>query len=151
MLFPVEEAFVGRDEKRAPLKTPAWEASTILILVRYLVNRHNTWLSQQLLEGRVWRNVAKENLNKPFLWVKRAFINITIQHVQNWPIAFVFQSTLSWWQALFQVVKLTGSWLLKTSLGYVIKHLNEGASYSWINENTFMSHHFISTSAYNKI
>ena len=42
MLFPVEEAFVGRDEKRAPLKKPAWEASTILILVRYLVNRHNT-------------------------------------------------------------------------------------------------------------
>ena len=27
MLFPVEQAFVGRDEKRAPLKTPAWEAS----------------------------------------------------------------------------------------------------------------------------
>ena len=26
MLFPVEQAFVGRDEKRAPLKTPAWEA-----------------------------------------------------------------------------------------------------------------------------
>ena len=27
MLFSVEHAFVGRDEKRAPLKTPAWEAS----------------------------------------------------------------------------------------------------------------------------
>ena len=27
MLFSVEQAFVGRDEKRAPLKTPAWEAS----------------------------------------------------------------------------------------------------------------------------
>ena len=26
MLFLVEQAFVGRDEKRAPLKTPAWEA-----------------------------------------------------------------------------------------------------------------------------
>ena len=26
MLFPVEQAFVGRDEKRVPLKTPAWEA-----------------------------------------------------------------------------------------------------------------------------
>ena len=25
MLFSVEQAFVGRDEKRAPLKTPAWE------------------------------------------------------------------------------------------------------------------------------
>ena len=27
MLSLVEQAFVGRDEKRAPLKTPAWEAS----------------------------------------------------------------------------------------------------------------------------
>ena len=26
MLFSIEQAFVGRDEKRAPLKTPAWEA-----------------------------------------------------------------------------------------------------------------------------
>ena len=26
MLFLVEQAFVGRDEKRAPLKTPAWLA-----------------------------------------------------------------------------------------------------------------------------
>ena len=27
MLFSVEQAFVRRDEKLAPLKTPAWEAS----------------------------------------------------------------------------------------------------------------------------
>ena len=27
MLSSVEQAFVGRDEIRAPLKTPAWEAS----------------------------------------------------------------------------------------------------------------------------
>ena len=26
MLFSVEQAFVGRDETLAPLKTPAWEA-----------------------------------------------------------------------------------------------------------------------------
>ena len=26
MLSSVEQAFVGRDEKRAPLKTPAWGA-----------------------------------------------------------------------------------------------------------------------------
>ena len=32
MLFPVE--FVGRDEKRAPLKTPAWEARRNLVRVR---------------------------------------------------------------------------------------------------------------------
>ena len=28
MLFSVEQAFVGREEIRAPLKTPAWEASS---------------------------------------------------------------------------------------------------------------------------
>ena len=28
MLSSVEQAFVGRDEKQAPLKTPAWEANT---------------------------------------------------------------------------------------------------------------------------
>ena len=27
MLFSVEQAFVGRNEKRAPLKTPTWEAT----------------------------------------------------------------------------------------------------------------------------
>ena len=26
MLFSIEQALVGRDEKRAPRKTPAWEA-----------------------------------------------------------------------------------------------------------------------------
>ena len=30
MLFSVEQAFVGRDEQRAPLKTPAWEATHCL-------------------------------------------------------------------------------------------------------------------------
>ena len=29
MLFSVEQAFVGEDEKRAPLKTPAWEAMNL--------------------------------------------------------------------------------------------------------------------------
>ena len=30
MLPSVEQAFVGRDEKRASLKTPAWEAKLLL-------------------------------------------------------------------------------------------------------------------------
>ena len=30
MLFSVEQAFVGRDEIRAPLKMPAWEATEII-------------------------------------------------------------------------------------------------------------------------
>ena len=29
MLFSVEQAFVGREEIRAPLKTPTWEATSI--------------------------------------------------------------------------------------------------------------------------
>ena len=31
MLFSVEQAFVGREEIRAPLKTPAWEANKTLV------------------------------------------------------------------------------------------------------------------------
>ena len=30
MLFPAVQAFVGRDEKRTPPKTPAWEARVYL-------------------------------------------------------------------------------------------------------------------------
>ena len=33
MLFSVEQAFVRRDEKRAPRKTPAWEARIIKVEV----------------------------------------------------------------------------------------------------------------------
>ena len=29
MLFSVEQAFVGREEIRAPLKRPAWEATSV--------------------------------------------------------------------------------------------------------------------------
>ena len=32
MLFSVEQAFVGRDEKRALQKTPAWEATVAEVL-----------------------------------------------------------------------------------------------------------------------
>ena len=31
MLFSIPEAFVGRDEIRAPLKTPAWDATVNLV------------------------------------------------------------------------------------------------------------------------
>ena len=34
MLFSVEQAFVGREEIRAPLKTPAWEAIPERTLVK---------------------------------------------------------------------------------------------------------------------
>ena len=32
MLFSVEQAFVVRDERRAPVKTPAWEARSTRVL-----------------------------------------------------------------------------------------------------------------------
>ena len=38
MLFSVEQGFVGRDEIRAPFKTPAWEATVQTVLKR--VNVH---------------------------------------------------------------------------------------------------------------
>ena len=34
MLSSVEQAFVGRDEKRAPLKRPAWEATVDVDVVK---------------------------------------------------------------------------------------------------------------------
>jgi len=39
MLFPVEQAFVGRDEKRAPLKRPAWEATIYEVRIADLSKR----------------------------------------------------------------------------------------------------------------
>ena len=36
MLFSVEQAFVGREEIRAPLKTPAWEATGIRIQIEFV-------------------------------------------------------------------------------------------------------------------
>ena len=39
MLFSVEQAFVGRDEKRALLKTPAWEASVFIEYNNRLIAR----------------------------------------------------------------------------------------------------------------
>ena len=43
MLFPAEQAFVGRDDKRAPLKTPAWEANVthahcVYIVRKFIIN-----------------------------------------------------------------------------------------------------------------
>ena len=36
MLLSVEQAFVGRDEIRAPLKTPAWEGASRQVTRRVL-------------------------------------------------------------------------------------------------------------------
>ena len=39
MLFPAEQAFVGRDEKQAPLKTPAWEAKSYMTFQSFIVEQ----------------------------------------------------------------------------------------------------------------
>ena len=37
MSFSVEQAFVGRDEKRAPLKTPAWETKSVVVQLKTIL------------------------------------------------------------------------------------------------------------------
>ena len=49
MLFSVEQAFVGRDERRAPLKTPAWEARAVKVMQLLLLYPP---------DGRVSRKIA---------------------------------------------------------------------------------------------
>ena len=39
MLFPAVQAFVGRDEKRAPLKTPAWEAKSYMTFQSFIIEQ----------------------------------------------------------------------------------------------------------------
>ena len=38
MLISVEQAFVGRDERSAPLKTPPWEVSLSLEVVFFVLS-----------------------------------------------------------------------------------------------------------------
>ena len=48
MLSSVEQAFVGRKEIRAPLKTPAWEANCGFVCKRFSLMRcflSNSWKS----------------------------------------------------------------------------------------------------------
>ena len=42
MLSSVEQAFVGRDDKRAPLETPAWEAKGLPEVVKTVECRFNS-------------------------------------------------------------------------------------------------------------
>ena len=53
MLFPAELAFVGRDEIRAPLKTPAWEATEARAIVVKSQGHYCKELSRQGLSS-VW-------------------------------------------------------------------------------------------------
>ena len=60
MLSSVEQAFVGRDEKRAPLKTPAWEASGERV-------------------GLAVRNVSIRNLEVPGPSMTTRWINLQVR------------------------------------------------------------------------
>ena len=66
MLSSVEQAFVGRDEKRAPLKTPAWKATQGLIkecsrktYVRAQRNYNSTALKNQPADAAVAVSLKK--------------------------------------------------------------------------------------------
>ena len=54
MLFSVEQAFVGRDEIRAPLKTSAWEATS----------------STQKLTQSKQKHITLKHLNSPYYLFK---------------------------------------------------------------------------------
>ena len=51
MLFWVEQAFVGREEIRAPLKTPAWEAN-LSITIKSLTRCKQKVVLAAMLEGK---------------------------------------------------------------------------------------------------
>ena len=58
MLFSIEQAFVGRDEKRVPLKMPAWEAKPIQvrgIIVKYVERWLNINKKQKGVKGHPFR------------------------------------------------------------------------------------------------
>ena len=52
MLFSVEQAFVGREEIRAPLKTPAWEA-----------RRNPKWIKKLLLGAEFYVTIQLEGFS----------------------------------------------------------------------------------------
>ena len=58
MLFSIEQAFVGRDEKRVPLKMPAWEVKPIQvrgIIVKYVERSLNINKKQKGVKGHPFR------------------------------------------------------------------------------------------------
>ena len=58
MLFSAEQAFVGRDEKRAPLKTPAWETNSKIDLMLYV---YTLSMSSRMTSAR-FNNLRVHNL-----------------------------------------------------------------------------------------
>ena len=61
MLSSVDQAFVGRDEKRAPLKTPAWEAIT-----RRTISLKLTYFT---CGNATHNNAARDKVNLDFLHI----------------------------------------------------------------------------------
>ena len=65
MLFTVEQAFVGREEIRAPLKTPAWEAMCKLVLQKlHLGPAHEQKQISFRIRSRI--KITTSTANTPF-------------------------------------------------------------------------------------
>ena len=60
MLSSVEQAFMGRDEKRAPLKTPAWEA---MHKPEHSKNRLGHQVSRKLVKVLLASTMAEQSLS----------------------------------------------------------------------------------------
>ena len=76
-MFSVEQAFVGRDEKRAPLKTPAWEAM-MWTSCGYLADhkkKYNPEVTQTLKENEkqfeLEGNSSYQGINLREIFIKR--------------------------------------------------------------------------------
>ena len=70
MLFPAEQASVGRDEKRPPPKAPAWEAKATYahrLIPRIYLTLHSQVIFIMLLTGPGQTGVAsKDVLSNPY-------------------------------------------------------------------------------------
>ena len=83
MLFSVEQAFVGRDEKRAPLKTPAWEATYGEVLRKKNKTRssifNESWKGLCFLQPpspKVKRRTPSESLEKGWKKLSRPEMHV---------------------------------------------------------------------------
>ena len=104
MLFSVEQAFVGRDERQAPLKMPVWEVTEITeqqgILIYFIFNMiecdRSKWLARRKVDRStpqmqsVWTLFVdqplyrvllnfKENVEKMMWLMLTAYLRVTLK------------------------------------------------------------------------
>ena len=100
MLFSVEQAFVGRDENRAPVKTPVWEASSphdqrfLLEQGRIYQNRIYGWIcpsnltcwyySQKMMQNKLKMEFACSNLKRVVAWEGQRRINLGCRYPRKY-------------------------------------------------------------------